>query len=169
MSVAAFKSQQKKLVEEEEQHRKGLEYGLELVEMKIMYELSKTLPNLEVVGVSQMVKDLPWTPYSQQSYRIKKKGLKDAIKHSKCKQKFLTYAYRLEIDNCIKYHKKLLNYEVDIIEECNKGKTRVITTDMSMETINKKTGETERLLEASTECKKAYEYREKVMDFVKRQ
>ncbi len=166
MSVDSFKRQQKKLVEEEEEHRKGLEYGLELVEMKIMYEMSKTLPNLEIVGVSQKVKDLP---YTEKSYRTKKKGLKDAIKHSKCKQKFLTYAYRLEIDNCIKYHKKLMNYEVDIIEECNKGKTRVITTDMTMETINKKTGETEILLEASTELKKAFEYRVKVIDFVNSQ
>ena len=166
MSVGSFKMQQKKLVEEEEEHRNALEYGLKLVEMKIMYEMSKTIPNLEIVGISQKVKDLP---YTEKSYRLKKRGLKDAIKHSKCKQKFLTYAYRLEIDNCIKYHKKLMNYEVDIIEECNEGKTRVITTDMSMETINKKTGETEILREASTELKKAYEYRVKVIEFVKRQ
>ena len=38
---------------------------------------------------------------------------------------------------------------------------------MTDEEMRKETGETERLMEASDELKKAYEYREKVLMFIK--
>ena len=164
MSVDSFKRQQKHLVEHEQQHRDFIEQSLRTIEMRLLYESSKTThPNLEVV-ISDEVKALP---FDVVKYKRLVDDLYGAIKHSRCKQKFLTAAYKLDLQNCIKYHKKLQNYEVDVIEKCNEGDTRVLTTDMTDEEMRKETGETERLMEASDELKKAYEYREKVLMFIK--